>query len=106
MAVLVCVLSFYYSDFRSFRSSNLTFFLIEIQILAGLVGKIVILTLQPPTYEIFTMVSRVVLISSGRMMFYGRRKDMLSYFASVEYPCPPFKNPSDYYRKLIFSQTL
>lgn len=67
---------------------------------AGLVGKIIILTLQPPTYEIFTMVSRVALISSGRLMFYGRRRDMLPYFASVDYPCPAYKNPSDYYRKL------
>ncbi|XP_065214423.1 ATP-binding cassette sub-family G member 8 isoform X2 [Planococcus citri] len=68
---------------------------------SGLVGKIIILTLQPPTYEIFTMVSRVALISSGRMMFYGRRRDMLPYFASVDYPCPAYKNPSDYYLDLV-----
>lgn len=24
---------------------------------------------------------------------------MLAYFSMVEYPCPSFKNPSDYYRK-------
>ncbi|KAK7603742.1 hypothetical protein V9T40_003741 [Parthenolecanium corni] len=68
---------------------------------SGLIGKIVILTLQPPTYEIFTMVSRVALISCGRMMFYGRRRDMLPYFASVDYPCPAYKNPSDYYLDLV-----
>lgn len=61
-------------------------------------GRIVILTLHPPTYEIFTMLSRVVLISAGRTMFSGRRKNMLPYFSSVDYPCPSFKNPSDYYR--------
>lgn len=68
---------------------------------SGMIGKCVILTLQPPTYEIFTMVSRVALISSGRMMFYGRRRDMLPYFASVDYPCPAYKNPSDYYLDLV-----
>ncbi|KAI7815045.1 ABC subfamily G member 8 [Rhyzopertha dominica] len=64
-------------------------------------GRIVILTLHPPTYEIFTMLSRILLISAGRTMFSGRRRDMLSYFAMVEYPCPSFKNPSDYYLDLV-----
>lgn len=62
-------------------------------------GRIVILTMHPPTYEIFTMLSRILLISAGRTMFSGKRRDMLPYFALIEYPCPSFKNPSDYYRK-------
>lgn len=45
------------------------------------------------------MVSRVVLISGGRLMYSGRRRDMLPYFAAADYPCPAFKNPSDYYCK-------
>nr|CAH7724910.1 unnamed protein product [Callosobruchus chinensis] len=51
-------------------------------------GRIVIFTMHPPTYEIFTMLSRILLISAGRTMFSGRRRDMLPYFAMVEYPCP------------------
>ena len=70
-------------------------------------GRIVILTLHPPTYEIFTMLSRVALVSAGRLMFSGRRRDMLPYFAMVDYPCPAYKNPSDYYCKyLIFSELI
>lgn len=61
--------------------------------------RIVLLTLHPPTYEILTMVSRVALTSGGRIMYSGPRRDMLPYFALAEFPCPPFKNPSDYYRK-------
>ncbi|CAG9773060.1 unnamed protein product [Ceutorhynchus assimilis] len=64
-------------------------------------GRIVILTLHPPTYEIFMMLSRILLISAGRVMFSGRRRDMLPYFALVDYPCPNFKNPSDYYLDLV-----
>jgi len=63
-------------------------------------GRIVILTLHPPTYEIFMMLSRILLVSAGRVMFSGRRRDMLPYFALVDYPCPNFKNPSDYYCEL------
>lgn len=72
----------------------------SIIILAGVNPRIVMVTLQPPTYEIFTMVSRVALISVGHLMYCGRRRNMLPYFSTADYPCPAFKNPSDYYRKL------
>ena len=82
-----------------------TFFLVEFlrqwagSVAGSVAGRAVILTLHPPTYEIFTMLSRVALVSKGRLMFCGRRRDMLPYFANAEYPCPAYKNPSDYYRK-------
>lgn len=65
--------------------------------LAELTGRIVILTLQPPTYEILTMISKVLIVSNGHVMYSGATSMLLPYFTSVEYPCPPFKNPSDYY---------
>ncbi|XP_015379710.1 PREDICTED: ATP-binding cassette sub-family G member 8 [Diuraphis noxia] len=84
-----------------------TFFLVEFlrQWAAGaptgVKPRIVMVTLQPPTYEIFTMVSRVALISVGHLMYSGRRRNMLPYFSSADYPCPAFKNPSDYYLDLV-----
>ncbi|KAF2357532.1 ABC transporter-like [Trinorchestia longiramus] len=78
-----------------------TFFLVEyLRQWAGR-GRVVILTIQPPTYEIFTMISRVLLVSTGRVMYFGRRREMLPYFAFIEYPCPAYKNPSDYYIDLV-----
>ena len=47
------------------------------------------------------MFTKVTLISTGRTMFYGHRREMLPYFAFIEYPCPGFKNPSDYYLDLV-----
>ena len=76
-----------------------TFFLVEYLRQWAARGRVVVLTIHPPTYEIFTMLSRVALISSGRMMYCGRRREMLPYFAFIEFPCPAYKNPSDYYRK-------
>lgn len=40
-------------------------------------------------------------MSAGRTMYSGYRRDMLPYFASIDYPCPAFKNPSDYYRESL-----
>uniref|UniRef100_A0A0P5XID2 ATP-binding cassette sub-family G member n=1 Tax=Daphnia magna TaxID=35525 RepID=A0A0P5XID2_9CRUS len=78
-----------------------TFFLVEYLRQWAARGRIVLLTVHPPTYEIFTMLSRVALISSGRMMYCGRRREMLPYFAFIEFPCPAYKNPSDYYLDLV-----
>ena len=76
-----------------------TFFLVEYLRQWAARGRIVFLTLQPPTYEILTMISKVVLISTGRLMYHGKRREMLPYFAFIDYPCPAYKNPSDYYRE-------
>jgi ABC-type multidrug transport system ATPase subunit len=46
-----------------------TFFLVEyLRQWAGR-GRIVIMTLQPPTYEILTMISKVLLLSTGNINF-------------------------------------
>lgn len=78
-----------------------TFFLVEFLRQWAARGRIVILTIHIPTYEIFTMISKVALISTGRMLYFGKRKDMLPYFAYIDFPCPAFKNPSDYYLDLV-----
>jgi len=78
-----------------------TFFLVEYLRQWAARGRIVILTIHPPTYEIFTMISKVILLSLGRLMYFGKRREMLPYFAFIEYPCPAYKNPSDYYLDLV-----
>ncbi|TMW46795.1 hypothetical protein DOY81_008118, partial [Sarcophaga bullata] len=53
-----------------------TFFLVEYlrQWCSG--GRIVIMTLQPPTFEILSMCSGVLLLSGGRTVFSGSRSDL------------------------------
>ena len=80
-----------------------TFFLVEYLRQWAARGRIVILTIHPPTYEIFTMISKVALLSLGRLMYFGKRREMLPYFAFIEYPCPAYKNPADYYCELNIS---
>lgn len=79
-----------------------TFFLVEyLKQWASSRARIVLMTIHPPTFEIFSMFTKVILVSTGRVMFYGHRSEMLPYFAFIEYPCPAFKNPSDYYIDLV-----
>ncbi|XP_055904033.1 ATP-binding cassette sub-family G member 8 isoform X1 [Eupeodes corollae] len=78
-----------------------TFFLVEYlrQWCSG--GRIVIMTLQPPTFEILSMCSGVLLLSGGRTVFSGSRSDLPRHMGNLGYPCPPFKNPADYYLDLV-----
>lgn len=79
-----------------------TFFLVEyLRQWALISGRCVIMTISPSTYEIFTMLSRIALISSGRVIYFGKRSELLSYFSEIDFPCPTYKNPSDYYLDLV-----
>ncbi|XP_064476475.1 ATP-binding cassette sub-family G member 8-like isoform X2 [Ornithodoros turicata] len=78
-----------------------SFFLIDYLRQWAARGRIVITTIHPPTYEIFTMMSRVAIISTGRMVYHGKRRDLLPYFSYIDFPCPAYKNPSDYYLDLV-----
>ncbi|XP_017482849.1 PREDICTED: ATP-binding cassette sub-family G member 8 [Rhagoletis zephyria] len=78
-----------------------TFFLVEYLRQWASGGRIVILTLQPPTFEILSMCSGVLLLSGGRTVFSGSRSDLPRHMGELGYPCPPFKNPADYYLDLV-----
>lgn len=74
-----------------------TFFLVEYLRQWCSNGKLVIMTLQPPTFEILSMCSGVLLLSGCRTIFSGNRSDLPRHMGALGYPCPPFKNPADYY---------
>ncbi|XP_074604489.1 ATP-binding cassette sub-family G member 8 [Brevipalpus obovatus] len=79
-----------------------SFFLVEhLRRWALISGRCVILTIQPATYEIFTMLSQILLVSTGRVLYFGKRRELLSYFEEIYFPCPSLKNPSDYYLDLV-----
>ncbi|XP_037923929.1 ABC transporter G family member 4 isoform X1 [Hermetia illucens] len=78
-----------------------TFFLVEYLRQWASSGRIVIMTLQPPTFEILSMCTSVLLLSGGRTVFSGSRADLPRHMGSLGYPCPPFKNPADYYLDLV-----
>lgn len=60
-------------------------------------GRIVVMTITPPTIEILTMFRKSAILSAGRFIYFGESDDMLGYFQGIGYPCPNFKNPCDYY---------
>uniref|UniRef100_A0A146KVC2 ATP-binding cassette sub-family G member 8 n=3 Tax=Lygus hesperus TaxID=30085 RepID=A0A146KVC2_LYGHE len=84
-----------------------TFFLVEFLrywaagATGGVAGRIVVMCLQPPTYEILTMVSRLLILSGPDTMYDGPARSLAHYFTPVQCPAPSYKNPADYYLDLV-----
>ncbi|GMT15777.1 hypothetical protein PFISCL1PPCAC_7074, partial [Pristionchus fissidentatus] len=64
-------------------------------------GRIIIIAIAPTTVEILTMFHKAAVLASGRLVYCGASNEMVDYFESIGYPCPPFKNPCDYYVDLV-----
>ncbi|XP_014667321.1 PREDICTED: ABC transporter G family member 2-like [Priapulus caudatus] len=64
-------------------------------------GRIAIATMDHPNLEMFRKFTKVAILSDGKLVYYGSNKDLLPYFTSSHYPCPPLTNPCDYYVDLV-----
>ncbi|GLD98859.1 hypothetical protein PINS_up007577 [Pythium insidiosum] len=59
-------------------------------------GRTVIATIHQPSSEIYALFDKLYLLSDGATVYHGKSADVVPYFASLGYSCPPFLNPSDY----------
>ncbi|XP_014673834.1 PREDICTED: ATP-binding cassette sub-family G member 8-like [Priapulus caudatus] len=64
-------------------------------------GRIAIMTINQPTFDMFKFFTKVALISDGQLLYFGSNRNLMPYFSSIRYPCPPLTNPCDYYVDLI-----
>ncbi|KAL5263101.1 hypothetical protein ACHWQZ_G008494 [Mnemiopsis leidyi] len=68
-----------------------------------LIGKLakanrtILCTIHQPTSEVFAMFDQLYLVAEGHCAYTGSCKDALSFFKSVNYPCPENFNPADHY---------
>lgn len=85
------------SGLDSFNSLNVMH---TLQLLARR-GRTVVTTIHQPRSNIFSMFDRLLLLSKGRVMYFGPAQDAAAYFAGLNYRCPPAFNPADYFIDLI-----
>lgn len=46
-----------------------------------------------------------MILSRGRMVYFGKATEMVAYFTAIGYPCPSLTNPCDYYGAYFFLVT-
>ena len=64
-------------------------------------GRTVICTVHQPSSELFKTFTDLLLMSAGRIVYFGKAEDSMSYFDKNEYAVPQYTNPPDYYMKLL-----
>lgn len=63
-------------------------------------GRTVICSIHQPSSQIFNSFDNVILLSKGRMLYYGPPAQVVSYFSDLGYQCHPHWNPADYFMDL------
>lgn len=60
------------------------------------IGKTVVATIHQPSTEIFNLFDDLMILSRGRVAYFGPAEDVVKYFANHGYQCPQYMNPADY----------
>ncbi|XP_010520986.1 PREDICTED: ABC transporter G family member 9-like [Tarenaya hassleriana] len=59
-------------------------------------GRTVVMTIHQPSSRLFYMFDKILLLSEGNPLYYGRGSNVMDYFASVGYSPSLAMNPSDF----------
>jgi ABC-type multidrug transport system ATPase subunit len=65
-------------------------------------GKTVIATLHQPSQAMFHMFDRLIILGEGRVVYQGTAAEAPAYYASIGYPVPRGRNPTDHFIKVMF----
>lgn len=68
-------------------------------------GRIVVAVIHQPRSSIYALFDRLLLLSEGRLMFFGDAKDALQYFEGLGFHCPSLFNPADYFLDILSIET-
>ncbi|KAJ8754835.1 hypothetical protein K2173_015347 [Erythroxylum novogranatense] len=77
-----------------------------LQILQGLAkgGRTIITTIHQPSSRMFRMFDKLLLISQGRPVYYGKARESMSYFSSLRFNPEIAMNPAEFLLDLATGQ--
>ncbi|KAJ2263529.1 hypothetical protein J3F81_006358, partial [Coemansia sp. RSA 371] len=64
-------------------------------------GIATLMTIHQPNARIFNTFDKVILLSQGRVVYFGPTATAIDYFADLGYQCPMHENPADYFVDLM-----
>lgn len=65
----------------------------------------VLCTIHQPSSELFAMFDQVLLLSEGRVAFFGEPDDAVEFFGDYGYKCPVNFNPAEYLISVLSAET-
>ncbi|KAJ1949570.1 hypothetical protein FBU59_001083 [Linderina macrospora] len=60
-------------------------------------GIATLMTIHQPSARIFNLFDKVILLSQGRVVYFGPVSESIQYFAKIGHQCPVHENPADYF---------
>lgn len=67
------------------------------QDLAHIDKRTLLVTIHQPRANILHLFDRILLLSGGKTVFFGKIEECLDFFAENGYPCPQLENPADFF---------
>ncbi|KAL6071026.1 ATP-binding cassette sub- G member 8 [Balamuthia mandrillaris] len=64
-------------------------------------GRTIVCTIHQPRFEIFSKFDKLLLLSEGKVVYFGSIADSITYFSALGFKCPRFKNPADHVLDLV-----
>lgn len=64
-------------------------------------GRTVVSTIHQPSSQIFGLFDDLTLLVRGNIIYQGKSKDAVNYFANIGFVCPKLTNPADYFMKIM-----
>ena len=64
-------------------------------------GKTVVCTVRQASSEVFALFDNVMLMTEGRVAYFGTVAGMVDHFSKLNFVCPEEFSPSDYFIRLM-----
>ncbi|RLN58753.1 hypothetical protein BBJ29_004221 [Phytophthora kernoviae] len=64
-------------------------------------GKNVVCTIHQPSSSIYSMLTNLVILSGGELVYSGPTNAAIAHFFSMGYVCPMYTNPAEYFVHLV-----
>eukprot|EP00922_Rhytidocystis_sp_ex-Travisia-forbesii_P039047 GHVS01058143.1.p1 GENE.GHVS01058143.1~~GHVS01058143.1.p1 ORF type:complete len:483 (-),score=52.12 GHVS01058143.1:89-1537(-) len=64
-------------------------------------GRTIITTIHQPSTEVFEKFTKLMLLSEGRIVYFGPRAAAVPWFMRLGCACPPYANPADFFIELL-----
>lgn len=69
-------------------------------------GITIVCTIHQPRSDIYQLFDRLLLLTEGKVAYFGKANEATAYFKSIGYPCPVEYNPADYLIDLVTLTTV
>ncbi|XP_078572713.1 protein white-like [Branchiostoma floridae x Branchiostoma japonicum] len=60
-------------------------------------GRTIMCTIHQPSSEVYALFDKVLIMAEGRVAYMGPTSEVINFFGSVGFTCPPAFNPADFF---------